>query len=354
MNLQFDPWLPRSAWVGLLAFVLGGCGSSGSGRSADDGPGVNRELQGKITIDGSSTVFPISESAASQFQKQFPNVRVNVGVSGTGGGFKRFTKGETDISDASRPIEPEEFEAARSSGTSFLELPIAYDGLTVVVHKDNDWVDYLTIEEIQKIYLADRAAKNWSGVRDGWPDKPIRAFAPGTDSGTFDYFREIIAGKEGSLRPDMSTSEDDNVLVTGVAGSPEAIGFFGVAYYEENKDKVKAVAILNPELDERHLPTPETILSGEYAPFSRPLFIYVNSQSIRRPEVKRFIAYYLDNAPSLAKQNNYIALPDSVYEIAKGRLSSRKSGTCYVTGDGEKRGGPVTDVYQDSHLTDIH
>ena len=181
---------------------------------------VNNELQGKVDIDGSSTVYPISEAAASRFTKIFPNVTVNVGVSGTGGGFKRFTKGETDISDASRPIKASEFAAAVESGVQFVELPVAYDGLTIVVHKENDWVDQLTIDEIKKIFNADTAAKTWSAVRDGWPNEPVQIHAPGTDSGTFDYFKEVVAGKEGSLRADMSTSEDDNVLVTGVSGSP--------------------------------------------------------------------------------------------------------------------------------------
>lgn len=313
-------------------------------------PAVNTELQGSVDIDGSSTVYPISEAAASRFTKQFPNVSVNVGVSGTGGGFKRFTKGETDISDASRPIKATEFDAAKASGVDFVELPVAYDGLTIVVHKDNDWVDQLTVDDVKKIFNADAAAKTWSAVRDGWPEKEIKIFAPGTDSGTFDYFKEVVAGKEGSLRADMSTSEDDNVLVTGVSGSATSIGFFGVAYYEENKDKLKAVPVVNPDSGEAVSPTSETIESGEYAPFSRPLFIYVNSKSLTRPEVKRFVMFYLKNAAEMAAQTAYVALPSEIYQAGTKNARSRKSGTHYVTPEGEKRSGAVTEVFQPANL----
>ncbi|TWT83240.1 Phosphate-binding protein PstS precursor [Planctomycetes bacterium CA13] len=311
----------------------------------------NTSLLGKVEIDGSSTVYPISEAAASGFTKDFPNVKVNVGVSGTGGGFKRFTIGQTDISDASRPIKAKEFSAAKDSGIRFYELPVAYDGLTLVVHKSNDWVDHLTVDEIKKIFTTEGAAKTWAEVRQGWPKNPIKIFAPGTDSGTFDYFKEVVAG-EGSLRWDMSTSEDDNVLVTGVSGSPNAIGFFGVAYYEENKDKLKSVAIVNPELNEPVSPTAQTIENGTYAPFSRPLFIYVNAQSFRRPEVKRFVAYYLLKAPELASKTGYVALPKTVYAQAMNHCRGGKVGTHYLTDEMEKRSGPVTELYTPATLVD--
>ena len=311
----------------------------------------NSGLRGKVEIDGSSTVFPISEAAAAQFNKRYPSVTVNVGVSGTGGGFKRFTKGETDISDASRPIKSSEFEATKSANISFFEIPVAYDGLTLVIHKKNDWVDYLTIDEIKKIFTTEGNAKTWSQVRKGWPDAEIQIFAPGTDSGTFDYFKEVVAGKEGSLREDMSTSEDDNVLVTGVSGSPNAIGFFGVAYFAENKDKLNSVPILNPNLSEPVSPTPETIENGSYAPFSRPLFIYVNSKSFARPEVRQFVGFYLANAAKLAPKTGYVALPMSVYQEARKRCVGRLTGTHYLTETMEKRSGPVTDVYQSANLT---
>jgi len=310
----------------------------------------NLQLQGKITIDGSSTVFPISEAAASQFQKQYPNVSVNVGVSGTGGGFKRFVKGEIDISDASRPIDAAEVEAAKANKVAFIELPIAYDGLTIVVHPSNKWVDQLTVDEIKKIYLADGAVKTWAEVRSGWPDKPIKVFSPGTDSGTFDYFKEVVAGKTGSLRSDMSTSEDDNVLVTGVAGTPESIGFFGAAYYEENKDKVKAVPVVNPATKQAVTATAATIESGDYAPFSRPLFIYVKNASIARPEIKRFVAFYLENASAMATKVGYVPLPPAVLTTAASNFKSRRAGTHYLKADGTKRSGPVTEVFQAANL----
>lgn len=326
---------------------------AGRGAAADSDGAVNKELQGKINVDGSSTVYPISEAAASRFSKRFPNVSVNVGVSGTGGGFDRFTKGETDISDASRPITTSEFEAAKAAGVSFIEIPVAYDGLTLVVHRSNDWVDQLTVEEIKKIFTTEGAAKTWADVRSGWPDREIKIFAPGTDSGTFDYFMEVVAGKNGSLRSDISTSEDDNVLVTGVSGSPDAIAFFGVAYYEENADKLRAVPVVNPESGVAVAPTAETIESGEYAPFSRPLFIYVNAKSMARPEVKRFVNFYLENAPTLAEQTDYVSLPEDVYARAVQNARQRKTGTHYLTAEGEKRSGPVTEIYQSDNLIAI-
>lgn len=313
----------------------------------------NSSLRGTIQIDGSSTVYPISEAAASGFNKSYPNVKVNVGVSGTGGGFKRFTKGETDISDASRPIKDSEFAACKEAGVSFYELPVAYDGLTLVIHKENDWVDYLTLEEIEKIFTTEGGAKTWSQVRSGWPETEIKIFAPGTDSGTFDYFKEVVVGKnKTSLRADMSTSEDDNVLVTGVSGSPNAIGFFGVAYYEENKDKLKSVAIMNPSTGNKVSPTASTIEDGSYAPFSRPLFIYVNAASFRRAEVRQFVAYYLQNAPKMAGSTGYVALPAEIYRegMMRCRAQGKGVGTHYLTDSMEKRGGAVTEVYKSQNL----
>ena len=311
----------------------------------------NTGLLGKVAIDGSSTVYPISEAAASGFQKQYPNVKVSVGVSGTGGGFKRFTVGDTDISDASRPIKDSEFKAARGSGINFFELPVAYDGLTLVAQKNNTWLNNLTIDEIKKIFLAGSAAKTWAEVREGWPNEQIRIFAPGTDSGTFDYFKEVVVGKTGgSLRSDMSTSEDDNVLVTGVSGTPNSIGFFGVAYYEENKDKLKSISIVNPKTGDSVSPTSQTIENGTYAPFSRPLFIYVNADSFKRPEMRKFVGYYLQNAAKLSSSSGYVALPSAIYKEAMMRCRKGKTGTHYLTSDLEKRSGPVTEIYQESNL----
>ncbi len=303
----------------------------------------NRRLTGTVKIDGSSTVFPITEAVAEEFATEAPRVRVTVGISGTGGGFKRFVVGETDISNASRPIKASEYEAAKSAGVEFIEVPVAYDGLTIAVHPANYWVDSLTVDEIKKIFLEDRAAKRWSDVRAGWPDTEIKIYAPGTDSGTFDYFKEVVAGKKGSIRSDMSVSEDDNVLVRGVVGEENAIGFFGSAYYFENEDKLKAVAIHNGERPV--LPTPETIESGEYAPFSRPLFIYVTKKSAVRPEVKAFVEFYLEHAGRLADEVGYVRLPERIYDKALRNFRTRKTGTHFLDENGEKLSGSLTKLF---------
>ncbi len=339
-----------------LAITSTGCSPSSpstANTSGSNGASSSDQLRGSVAIDGSSTVYPISEWAASQFQKRYPNVSVTVAMSGTGGGFKRFAKGETDISDASRPIKLEELEAARAASVSFVEVPVAYDGLTIVVHPSNDWVDQLTLDELKMIFTAESSAKTWNQVRSEWPNREIVTFAPGTDSGTFDYFKEVVAGDSGELRSDMSTSEDDNVLVKGVAGSPGSIGFFGVAYYEENQGSLKAVPIVNPLTNQAVSPTTQTIESGDYAPFSRPLFIYVNAASLRRPEVKRFLQFYMENAPTMAADTGYVALPESIYARGKANLQDRKTGTHYLTEEGEGRSGPVTEVFTDANLRSI-
>lgn len=350
--------VPGLLIAAILIAVLSGCakreGSQAKQEGVDASEGPNTELQGNIDIDGSSTVFPITEAAASRFRKLYPNVNINVGVSGTGGGFKRFTRGETDISDASRPIDINEFAAAVQSGVKVIELPIAYDGLTVVVHPANDWVDQLTIDEIKKIYASgdanSPAPKLWSEVRAGFPERAIEPFAPGTDSGTFDYFREVTVGSKNSLRSDMSTSEDDNVLVTGVAGSPGAIGFFGAAYYEENKSKIRAVPIVNPETGKAVLPSADTIQSGEYSPMSRPVFIYINAKSIARPEVKLFVNYFLTHAAEISADVGYQPIPPEFYQQGLANFQGRKTGTHYLTTEGEKRGGALVDVFQEQNL----
>jgi len=303
----------------------------------------NRRLTGTVKVDGSSTVYPVTEAVAEEFASEAPRVRVTVGVSGTGGGFKRFVTGETDISNASRPIKGSEHKAAKSSGIEFIEIPVAYDGLSIVVNPANYWVESLTVDELKKIFLEGRAAKTWSDVRAGWPDTPIKIYAPGTDSGTFDYFKEVVAEDGGSIRSDMSVSEDDNVLVRGVAGEEGAIGFFGSAYYFENRDKLKAVAIDGGEGPV--LPTPETIESGEYAPFSRPLFIYVSKESAARPEVKAFVEFYLENAGRLAAEVGYVALPEAIYEKATRNFKTRKTGTHFLNKQGEKLSGSLTKLF---------
>lgn len=301
-------------------------------------------LGGKVVIDGSSTVYPITEAVAEEFAAAEPRVRVTVGVSGTGGGFKRFAIGETDISDASRPIKASELEQAQSNGIEFIEVPVAYDGLSIVVNKDNTFVNSLTVDELKKIFLDGGGVKTWKDVRPEWPATPIAIFSPGTDSGTFDYFKEVVAGKEGSIRGDMTVSEDDNVLVRGVAGDRGGIGFFGAAYYFENTDKLRAVPIdggAGPVS-----PTAETIESGEYAPFSRPLFIYVSKKSLQRPEVKAFVDFYLDNAAEMATEVGYVQLPSSVYAAARKAVESGRTGTRYLDANGKAIHKSVTELYQ--------
>ena len=290
----------------MLAFT--GCGG---GKDAGT-EGDTAKLSGEIKIDGSSTVFPITEAVAEEFLAEHPDVRVPVGVSGTGGGFKKFTISETDINDASRPIKDKEAAQAQENGIEYIDFTVAYDGLSVVVNPENDWVDSLSVEELNKIWAPDSTVKTWKDVRPEWPNEEIKFYAPGTDSGTFDYFTEEINGESGAIRPDFTPSEDDNVLVQGISGDKNAIGFFGYAYYAENKGKVKIVKIDGGSGPVE--PTFDTIKSGEYAPLSRPLFIYVNKASLEREEVKTFVQFYLENAKDLAAEVGYVALPDEEYQ----------------------------------------
>ena len=316
-------------------------------------------LRGNIVVDGSSTVYPITEAAAAAFRKEFPNVNITVAVSGTGGGFKRFAIGETDISDASRPIKSKEFLQAKENGVSFVEIPIALDGLSVVLNPNNTWVDQLTVDDLKAIYLEDGSARKWSDLNPEWPNETIKVYSPGTDSGTFDYFKEVVAGKKGSLRPDMSVSEDDNVLVTGVFGDKYAIGYFGASYYFENKDKLRAAPIVNPQTGKAVMPTPENVVSGAYAPLSRPLFIYANVKSLRRPAMRKFMEFYLENAGKFAKQVQYVPTSDKIAAQAKAILKKRRSGTVFVVSemqaDGliyKKREQPLVDAYTEENLLD--
>jgi phosphate transport system substrate-binding protein len=273
--------------------------------STDD----SSKLSGSVAIDGSSTVFPISEAVAEEFQLANPDVRVTVGVSGTGGGFKKFCAGETDISDASRPIKQSEVEACSKNGISYIELTVAYDGLSVVVNPENDFVDYLTIDELKRIWEPESTVHKWSDVRGEWPDEEIFLVGPDTDSGTFDYFTERVVGKSGASRSDYTASADDNVLVQAVSGEKNALGYFGYAYYAENKDKLKVVPIEGGT--GAVAPSAETVESGKY-PLSRPLLIYVNTESLKRPEVKAFLRYYLENSKQLIEDVGYVPVSSSV------------------------------------------
>ncbi|MDG2134486.1 MAG: PstS family phosphate ABC transporter substrate-binding protein [Phycisphaerales bacterium] len=304
-----------------------------------------RRLRGSITIDGSSTVYPITEAIAESFKTAAPNVKVTVGVSGTGGGFKRFAANETDISNASRPIKAAEAGMCTDAGVDFIEIPVAYDGLTIVVNKGNYWAESMTVDDLRKVFLASGAARTWQDVRPEWPDRPINIYCPGTDSGTFDYFKEVVAGKKGSIRSDMSVSEDDNVLVRGVSGDEGGIGFFGVAYYLENKDSLRAMPIIN-KAGKAVGPTPKTIENGTYNPFSRPLFIYVKASAARKPFVRAFVDFYLRNAAKSASEVGYVGLPEVIYGRARETFETRRAGSFFLDEHGEKKTGPVTEIYR--------
>lgn len=274
-----------------------------------------------ISIDGSSTVYPITEAIAEEYRNEDPDVDVTIGVSGTGGGFKKFGRGEIDISNASRPIKEDEKADAEKNNISFVELEVAYDGLAVVVNPENDWVQCITVEELKKIWSPEAQGNitHWNQIRPEWPNEEIHLYGPGVASGTFDYFTEAIVGESGSSRGDYTASEDDNVLVQGVAGDKYGLGFFGLAYYEENQDKLKMVAVDGGEGCVE--PSIETVSNGTYAPLSRPLLIYVNSSSLKNPKVVDFVNFYLDEAPSLLKDVGYVPLTPEEYKTEKQKFS---------------------------------
>jgi phosphate transport system substrate-binding protein len=265
----------------------------------------------QIRIDGSSTVYPISEAVAEEFQKKQPKTRVTIGTSGTGGGFKKFSIGETDISNASRHIKAEEAAIAKKNGIEFKEVAVAYDGITMVIHPENDWCKDLTVAELKKIWEPGSKIKKWSEVRKGWPDKPLNLYGPGTDSGTFDFFTEAVNGKAQASREDFQKSEDDNMLVQGVSGDKNALGYFGYAYYIENQKKLKAVPVVSA--GKPVMPTEDTIAKGTYKPLSRPIYIYVSKKAAKRTEVKEFVNFFIEQAPALVKQVRYIPMSKSEY-----------------------------------------
>ena len=280
-----------------------------------------------IKIDGSSTVYPITEAVAEEFQAA-NKIKVTVGESGTGGGFKKFCRGETDISDASRPISQKEMDACKEAAIQYIELPIAYDGLTVVVNNKNTWVKSLSVDDLKKIWKPGSTVKKWKDINPAYPDKPIALFGPGTASGTFDYFTEAINGKAKSSRSDYTPSEDDNVLVQGVSSNEGAMGYFGYAYYEANKDKLRAIPIAAKAGTTAVAPSTETVKNGTYQPLSRPLFIYVNATSAAfKPEVKAFVNYYLANAPKLVQEVKYVPLPAEDYTAVTAHFKALKAGT---------------------------
>lgn len=283
--------------------------SCGSGGESGD------QLSGEVNIDGSSTVYPITEAIAEEFRSVAPDVRVTVGVSGTGGGFMKFIRGETDINNASREIKTSEIEQAKESGVDYVRLSVAYDGLAVVVNPKNDWVDHFTVEELERIWEPDAQGTltRWNQIREEWPDEELHLFGPGVASGTYDYFTEAIVGESGSSRGDFTASEDDNVLVQGIATDQYALGFFGLAYYEENQDRLKLVGVDNGE-GSPVKPSIETVSDGTYAPLSRPIFIYVSGEAAQKETVQEFVTFYLENAPQLVQEIGYVPMPDSAYQ----------------------------------------
>jgi phosphate transport system substrate-binding protein len=292
---------------------------------------VQSQSPATVKIDGSSTVYPITEAIAEDFQKLKKGaIRVTVGISGTGGGFKKFCAGETDISNASRPISDSERETCKKAGISYIELPIAFDALTVVVNKSNTWATSMTVAELKKMWEPEAKGKitKWNQIRSGWPDAPLKLYGPGADSGTFDYFTEAINGKSKASRSDYTPSEDDNVLVQGVSRDKNSLGYFGYTYYEANKSKIKAVAINSGK--GAVMPSRQTVENGTYQPLARPIFIYVNAKSAQRPDVKQFVEYYLTNGAKAAQAVKYVPLPAKAYQMAMGHFKNRRTGSVFV------------------------
>lgn len=309
----------------FAAAMISACGSKDkSANSGSESDSVSN-VSGMITVDGSSTVYPITEAVAEEYRNSSPEVRITVGVSGTGGGFKKFSRGETDINDASRPIKDSEAAVCRENGIDYVELTVAYDGLAVLVNKENTWVNDITVEELKKIWEPSAQGKltRWNQIRKEWPNEEFHLYGPGVASGTYDYFTEVIVGESGQSRGDFTASEDDNVLVQGIEGDKNALGFFGLAYYEENKDRLKLVGVDNGKGTVQ--PSTETVKNGSYSPLSRPIFIYVSSKAVKRPEVRSFVDFYLDNAGELAQDVGYIALPEDQYQKERDEFSAFQS-----------------------------
>ncbi len=319
--------VPRGAALAALSgglFLLLACGGGDQ-----QGSSATRA----ISVDGSSTVYPVTQAAAEEYMAATPDTRVSVGYSGTGGGFKKFCRGETDISDASRSISPEEEELCRENGVEYRRLTVASDGITVVVNPKNDWARCIAVEELRRIWEPGSTVNNWGDIRPDWPDREMPLFGPGTDSGTFDYFTEAIMGQEASSRSDFTASEDDNVLVMGVSGDPAALGYFGYAYFDENRDRLRALEV-DPG-DGCVAPNQETIESGEYRPLSRPLYIYVREEALQEAAVLDFVRYYLDSARELVPQVGYVPLSAERYREQAASLPSSGGAGDTTPGTGE-------------------
>jgi phosphate transport system substrate-binding protein len=323
----------RLVALAVVAVTLAGCGQSaqdartGGSGGATSGPTL-------VSVDGSSTVFPISEAVAEEFQKVNKDTRVTVGIAGTGGGFQKFCRSEIDISDASRPISATEIEACKKSGVEFIELPVAYDGIAIAVNPKATWADKITTAELKTLWAPDAQGKvaKWSQIRKGWPDREIHLFGAGVDSGTYDYFTEAVTGKAKASRGDFTSSEDDNVLIQGISNDELALGFVPFAYYEGNKDKLKLVPVDDEKADNGAgpiLPSGETIRTGTYQPLSRPVFIYVSTKAAERPEVRQFVEFYLKNAEKLVNEVNYVGLGDAAYSLVGERFAKKTTGSVF-------------------------
>jgi len=324
----------RYVSVVVLSLLVAACGG---GQSQEGQPGATGRVTGAIKVDGSSTVYPIAEAVAEEFKKENPAVDVQVGTSGTGGGFQKFCRAETDISNASRPIKPTETDTCKTSGVEFVELPVAYDGLAVVVNPKNTWATSMTVEELKKVWAPEAQGKitRWNQVRASWPDRELHLFGAGVDSGTYDYFTEAVVGKEGASRGDFTSSEDDNVLVQGIANDELALGFMGIAYVEQNKGKLKLVPVDDGKKENGEGPvlaSAETVRNGTYQPLSRPLFIYVARKSADRPEVEKFVNSYFTRGKELVSEVGYVPLTDQIYQLAQKHFSERKVGSAFKEG----------------------
>jgi phosphate transport system substrate-binding protein len=311
--------LPACGLVVVSTLPLAACG------------GPPAPVRAVVTIDGSSTVYPLTEAMAEEYHRAVPDTRVTIGVAGTGGGFRRLCRGNLDVATASRPIAPAEAAACRTAGVAFVELPVAYDGITVAVHPSNTWVDALGVEELRRLWRHEAQGRllRWSQLRPGFPDREIHLFGAGADSGTFDYFTGVITGAPRDSRGDYTASEDDNTLVQGVAGDPGALGYFGFAYFEANQEYLRAVPIRLREDGPAVLPTRDTIRSGEYQPLARPVFVYVNARSLDRPDVRAFVEYYATHVGDVANDLGYVPLDDRVHAAIRARLAARQTGSLY-------------------------
>jgi phosphate transport system substrate-binding protein len=326
-------YVRHTASVAVLTVTLAACGPSAQDARTGRGPAASGPSL--VSLDGSSTVFPISEAVAEEFQKVEKDTRVTVGISGTGGGFQKFCRAEIDISDASRPISATEIAACEKAGVQYIELPVAYDGIAIAVNPRGAWADKITTAELKTLFApaAQGTITKWSQVRKGWPDREIHLFGAGVDSGTYDYFTEAITGKAKASRGDFTSSEDDNVLVQGISNDELALGFLPFAYFEGNKEKLKLLPVDDGKADNGEgaiTPSADTIRNGTYTPLSRPVFIYVSRKASERPEVQKFVEYYLKNADKLVREVGYVGLGDNVYALVTDRYAKKTPGSAFA------------------------